>query len=203
MRFRRRERRAIGRLGQTEVGNQLLKAFAVLSPINAVRGGAENRYASAGQWQRQVEGGLATELDDDPIGLFNFDDVHDVFKGQRLEVETIGGIVIGTHRLGITVHHDGLVAVFFQGKGGMHAAIVELNALPNAVRPTTENDDFFHGLGLRFTHPLIGRIQVRRMRHKFGATGIDTLKRRRDLVLLAQGADAVGRLVHLAVALRT
>ena len=83
----------------------------------------------------------------------------------------------------------------------MYAAIIELNPLPDAIRPPTENDDFLHRLGMRLTHLLVRRIQVRRMRHKFRAASIDTLKRRGDVVLLAQRPDALGRPVHLAIAL--
>ena len=38
------------------------------------------------------------------------------------------------------------------------------------------------------------------MRHKLSATGIDTLKRGGDLLLLAQGTDALRRLRQLAIA---
>src|SRR4030095_11784558 len=134
------------------------------------------------------ERGLTTKLHDHAIGTLDFDDIHDILKSERLEVEAVGGGIIVPHRLRITVYHNGLVAVLFQGKGGVHAAVIKLNALANAVGATTEDHDFFHGLRRGFAGALVGRIQVRGMCHKFSATSVDPLKRRLDVLLLAQSA---------------
>ena len=70
--------------------------------------------------------------------LFGFDDVHDIVERQRLEVQPVAGVIVGRHRLGVAVDHDGFVASFTQGEAGVHAAVVELDALPDAVRPRTQ-----------------------------------------------------------------
>ena len=45
----------------------------------------------------------------------------------------VGGVVVGGHRLRIAVDHDGLEPGLAQGRGCVHAAVVELDALADAV----------------------------------------------------------------------
>jgi hypothetical protein len=82
-----------------------------------------------------------------PNRLFDGDDLEHVFQRQRLEVQAIRGVVVGRHGLRIAVDHDRLVAVFAHGQRGMHAAVVELDALADAVRTATETMIFFLSLG--------------------------------------------------------
>jgi hypothetical protein len=46
------------------------------------------------------------------------------------------------NRLRITVHHDRFVAVFFERIRRVTAAIIELNAFPDADRAGAENQEF-------------------------------------------------------------
>ena len=69
-------------------------------------------------------------------------DGKDVFEGQRLEVESVAGVVVGRNRLRIAVDHDGFVTIVAQRECRVAAAVVELNSLPDAVGPAAENDDF-------------------------------------------------------------
>ena len=80
-----------------------------------------------------LERRLAAELHDHALGLLVGDDVGDVLEGERLEVEAVGDVVVGRDRLGVAVDHDRLVAVLAHGHGGVHAAVVELDALADAV----------------------------------------------------------------------
>ena len=64
-----------------------------------------------------------------------------VFQGQRLEVESVAGIVVGRDRLRIAVDHDGFETIITQRECRMAAAVVELNSLPDAVRPAAQNND--------------------------------------------------------------
>src|SRR3546814_3559311 len=61
-----------------------------------------------------------------------------VLGGQRLEIEAVGGVVVGRDRLRVAVDHDGLVAGVAQGHGRMDAAIVELDALADPVGARSE-----------------------------------------------------------------
>ena len=62
----------------------------------------------------QAERGLAAELHDDAghrAGLLlGVHDLEHVLERQRLEVEPVGGVVVGGDRLRVAVDHDGLVA---------------------------------------------------------------------------------------------
>ena len=101
-------------LGEFEPVDQLGEQVAVFGEID--RGGLGAEDGDAGLFDRigEVERGLAAELDDDAVqravGLFALEDLDDVLFGQRLEIEPVGGVVVGRDGLGIAVDHDGLVA---------------------------------------------------------------------------------------------
>ena len=76
-----------------------------------------------------------------PFGLLRVDDLEHVLERQRLEVQAVGRVVIGRHGFRIAVDHDRFVAVLAQRERGVHAAVVELDALPDAVRAAAEHDD--------------------------------------------------------------
>jgi hypothetical protein len=78
-------------------------------------------------------------------------DLEHVFERDRLEVQAIRGVVVGGHGLRVAVDHDGLVAVLAQRERGMHAAVVELDALADAVRTAAEHHDLL-AVGRRASH---------------------------------------------------
>jgi hypothetical protein len=47
---------------------------------------------------------LPAELDDDAFGSLHVDDVHHVLERERLEIETVGGVVIGRDGLRVAVN---------------------------------------------------------------------------------------------------
>ena len=69
------------------------------------------------------------------------DDRGHVLERERLEVQPIDGVVVGRHRLRVAVDHHRLEPLFAQREGGVAAAVVELDALPDAVRAAAEDDD--------------------------------------------------------------
>ena len=85
-----------------------------------------------------------------PSGFSTLDDVQHVLEGQRLEVQPVGGVVVGAHGLRVAVHHDGLEAHFRSANDRVHAAVVELDALADAVGPTAENHHLARGSLLGF-----------------------------------------------------
>ena len=60
---------------------------------------------------------------------------------ERLEVEPVARVVVGRHGLRVAVDHDRLEAGVVQREAGVHAGVVELDALPDAVRARAEDDD--------------------------------------------------------------
>src|SRR5690554_7804034 len=59
-------------------------------------------------------------------------------SGHRLEVQTIGGVIVGGNGFRVAVDHDGLVTVFAHGQRRVHAAVVELDTLADTVRRSEE-----------------------------------------------------------------
>ena len=91
--------------------------------------------------ERELQRRLAAVLHDHADRLFLVDDLEHVFQRQRLEVQAVGGVVVGRHGLRVAVDHDGLVAVLAHRERGVHAAVVELDALADAVRPAAQHHD--------------------------------------------------------------
>src|SRR5205823_5682347 len=91
------------------------------------------------QWQGEIQWGLSAELDDhtdrcSSLGLVLIDSQH-VFKSQRFKVEPVAGVVVGRYRLRVAIDHDGFITIFTQRKGRVAAAVIELDALADAVWP--------------------------------------------------------------------
>ena len=90
---------------------------------------------------RQIERRLPAELHDHAFRLFLVVNVEHVLERERLEVEFVARVVIGRNRFRIRVHHDGFEAELAQREGGVHAAVIEFDSLPDPVRPAAENHD--------------------------------------------------------------
>ena len=67
-------------------------------------------------------------------------DVHHVFGGERFEIETVGGVVIGAHGFGVAVDHNAFHVRFFESEGRVDAAVVELDPLSDSIRSATQYD---------------------------------------------------------------
>ena len=66
-----------------------------------------------------------------PLGV---DDLEHVLERERLEVQPAGGVVVGGDRLGVAVDHHRVEAGVAQREAGVHAGVVELDALADPVR---------------------------------------------------------------------
>ncbi len=143
------------------------------------------------QGHRQVERGLAAELENQAQGLFRGHDVEHVFFGQGLEIEFVGGVVVGGHGFGVGVDHDGLYPDLLQGEGGLAATVVELDALADAVGAAAQDHDLvaFGAAGLVF--PLIGGVKIGGVGFELGGAGVHQLVDRIDAVFPAHPGDMV------------
>jgi hypothetical protein len=112
-----------------------------------------------------------------------------VLKRQRLEVQPVARVVVGRHRLRIAVHHDRLVAVFTQRKRRMAAAVVELNSLPDPVRPAPKNHDLLLLRRRRLILFVVAAIEIRREALKLRRARIHHLVHRHHVQLLSQRAN--------------
>ena len=175
----RRRRGAARRLRDAEIPQQLREPLAILGEVDRIRRGAEDADAGLLQRQRELQRRLPAVLDDagDVAAglLLARDDRRDVLEGQRLEVEAIDRVVVGRDRLGVAVDHHGLEPLLAQREGRVAAAVVELDALADAVRAAAEDDDLLPRRRVRFALLLVGAVQVRRERLEFRGAGVDPL----------------------------
>ena len=125
-----------------------------------------------------VERRLAAELDDHPLGLLLLVDAEHILDGQRLEVELVGGVVVGGDRLGVAVDHDGLVARLAEGEGGVHAAVVELDALADPVGAAAEDHDLPAVADGHAVRRVVGGVVVGGVLHPADRHGLPGLRPR-------------------------
>ena len=134
-----------------------------------------------------------------PPRLLGADDLEDVLGGKRLEIEAVGSVVVGRDRLRIAVDHDRFVAGIGEREAGVAAAVVELDALADAVGAAAEDDHLLRRARLRLVGEaagegqLVGRVEVGGRRGELGGAGVDPLEHGMDFEARPQRRD--GRLV--------
>ena len=150
---------------------------------------ADDRHARPLQWLGQIEWRLPAKLHNHPDRFLLLVDVQYVLERQRLKKKFVRSIVIGRDGLGIGVDHDRLISQLFEGKRGMNAAIIELDALADAIRTAAENHDSGFGAASRFVFVTVGRVVIRCIGLEFGGAGIDQSVGGHDAEAGAQRAD--------------
>ncbi|SAA12983.1 Uncharacterised protein [Enterobacter hormaechei] len=180
----------VRRLFQLETINCLLETLAVFRTVNSVRAGADDRHTCCFQRTRQLQRSLAAILHDHAFRLLDAHDFKHVFQRNRLEVEAVGSVVVGRDGFRVTVDHDGLVTVFAQRQRGMHAAVVELNALADTVWTAAQHHNLVAVDGrVRLALVFIGGVHVRGIGRELCRTGVHALVNRVQVILVAQLAD--------------
>ena len=170
----------VGGAADGKLVEQLAEPPAVLGQVDGVLGRTQDGDAGSLELVGDAQRRLAAELDDHAFGPLVGADVGHVFEGERLEVEAVGDVVVGRDGLGVAVHHDGVVAVLAHGHGGVHAAVVELDPLADAVGPAAEDDDALALAGQGLVLVLVGRVEVGRLGFELGGAGVDRLVDRHD-----------------------
>ena len=182
---------AVGGLAQADLVDHALEALPILGAVDGVRAGADDVDAGGMQPIHQLERRLAAELHDQAVRLLHVDDGQHVLEGHRLEVQPVRGVVVGGDGLRIAVHHDGLEAVFAHRQCRVDAAVVELDALPDAVRAAAEHHDLAPlgrgGLALF----LVGGVEVGGRRRKLRGAGVHALEHRLHAVREAPAAHVL------------
>ena len=119
-------------------------------------------------------------------------DVQHVFVGERLEEEAVARVVVGRDGLGVAVDHHGLEAGVAQRERGVHAAVVELDALADAVRTAAEDHDGRPRERRDLVLVLVGAVVVRRVRGELGRARVDRLVGDAHAGREPRGAHGVG-----------
>ena len=174
-RLRRVHRRVVVGLAELETVHDLLKTLTVLGAVDRVGGGPENRRPRRLQTAREVQRGLAAELDDDTHRFLRLQDVENVLQRHRLEEELVGGVVVGAHGLRVRVDHDALVPLLAKSEGGVDAAVVELDPLADPVRPPADDDHLRLRRGAGLVLRFVGRVVVGGMGLELRRAGVDEL----------------------------
>ena len=124
----------------------------------------------------RFSGRLPAELDDHSHRPHAVADVPHVLDRQGLEEEAVGRVVVGADGLGVGVDHHHLVPVGAQGERGLAAAVVELDPLPDPVRPAAQDHHPLAVAHAGLVLGLVGRVIVRRDRLELRRAGVDQLE---------------------------
>ncbi|OQA40045.1 MAG: hypothetical protein BWY49_01138 [Candidatus Omnitrophica bacterium ADurb.Bin314] len=127
------------RLRNAELDHLLTKELAVFGERDALRRRPEDPDAGVLELLSDVERCLPSELDDDAFRFFLLIDGQHVLDRKRFKIELVGRVIIGRDRFGIAVDHDRFVARRAEREDRVHAGIIELDSLPDAIRPAAED----------------------------------------------------------------
>ena len=174
--------RLLGVLGHAplgrEVAGELGEAAAILGGVDRVERVAEQRHAGRRERGREPQRRLSAERDGDADRLLELADVEHVRLDERLEVEPVGGVVVGRDRLRVRVDEHRLVAELAQRLRGVDAAVVELDRLPDPVRPAAEHDHRAPRRLRPLVLALVRDVVVRRPRLELAGARVDREPRR-------------------------
>ncbi len=134
---------AVGRLGNFQLVEHRGEELAVFGDFDALRRGADDVDAVFLEAEREVQRRLAAELRDGAPAFFAFVNVQHVLQRERLEEQLVARVVIGRNGFRIRVDHDGFETVLLERERGVDAAIIEFDALPDAVGTAAENHHLF------------------------------------------------------------
>ena len=171
------------RTADAERFKQRIEAAPVLREIDPVRLRAEDWNTRGGERLCQLDGRLSAEGDDNAYGLFQFHNAQCVLRGERVKVETVGGVEIGGDGFRVVVGDGYLISRAFECHHAVDGGIVELDALPDADRARAEDKDHRLAGGAaadkrqRFVLFAGRGVKVRCFRLEFRAAGIDHLAR--------------------------
>ena len=162
-----------------ELVEQLLEFLTVLGGLDRVNAGANDRHPRLLQSPSQVQRRLPAELHNHTIRMHHVANVEHVLDRERLEEQHVAGVVIGAYGFGIRIDHHRFDAQFAQREAGVAAAIVELDPLPDPIRPTAKNHDPLPAgrLGRHLVFVFVGGIVIRSVGLELGRTGVDGLER--------------------------
>ena len=137
-----------GCTGDLGLFQNLVEQFSILSGIYILRLGAQDGHAHLHQALGKLDSGLSAELYHSTIGMLNIYDRFHIFRSQRLEIQLVRNIEVGTYSLRVVVDDNGLIACLGKCPGSMYGTIVELDTLSDTDRTGTQYQDFLASGGL-------------------------------------------------------
>ncbi len=134
---------------------------------------SKNPYTFLCKGYCKVYGCLPSELDNDSIGVFLVNDVHDILQCQGFEVEFVWDVVISTDGFRVVVYDYGFNSLIFKGHCCMNTAVIKFYTLPNSYRSRTNYNNFFIIRNSYFILIFIGTVIVRCFCFKLCSTCIN------------------------------
>ena len=163
----------------------LIKNFPILRGIHIFCFCAQNRNAHLHQTLRQLDRSLSAKLHHRAVGFLHVDNILHILRRQRLKIEFIRYVEIGTDCLRIVVDDNRFISLFCKSPCCVHGTIIKLNSLPDANRTGTEYQHLFLRMGLyNFRLGTKHGIVIGRARRKLSRAGIYHLKCRNNTVII-------------------
>ena len=151
----------------------LVKELSVLRGIHVFGRSAENRDAHLHERLRQLDGRLASKLHHRAVRVLQPDDILHILRGERLKIQTVCNIKVGGNRFRIVVDDDSLPAFFGERPGRMYGTKVKLDALSDADRPRSEDQNLLAVMSRqRLVFSAVHRIIIRRSRGELRRAGV-------------------------------
>ncbi len=173
---------AVPRLFKLQLLEHLLEPLAIFGQVDGIRRGPKDGGAGLLQRNCEIERGLPAELNDHPERLLRLENVQDILARERFEVELIGRVVVGGNGFRIGVDHDRFDVFLPQREGRVNTAVVEFDALADAVGAATQDHHLGTVGGPGFVFRFVGGIVIGSVGFKFGRTGIHQFVDRFDAV---------------------
>ena len=119
---------------------------------------------------------MSAECNYNAYRLFNLDDIHNIFVGQRFKIKPVAGVKVGRNRFGIVVDEYNLVPKLLKRPYAVNGGVVKFDTLTDSDRTGAENDDFLFLVVAKLACLavlVICRIKIRCFSGKFCAAGIN------------------------------
>ena len=163
---------------ESEGFKQFVKSCTVFCEVNTVSGRTEDTDTLPVKELRQLDCRLTAERNDDTDGLFDLDDVHDIFGRERFKVQSVGRVVVGGNGFGVVVDDNNVITHLLQRPDTVDRGIVKFDTLTDTDRTGAENHD--NGLAgsdkaAGFACRVGGGVEIRGLCTVFSGTGINHL----------------------------
>ncbi len=143
---------------EADLAHRVFEEEAIFGLLDGVDFGADQFNAVAiedagfGQFDREVERGLAADRGEQGIRAFFGDDLFEVLAAERLDVGAVGQFRVRHDGGRIGVDQDDFVAIGAQGLGGLGAGVVELAGLADDDGAGADDEDAVEVVAAR--HPI-------------------------------------------------
>ena len=115
--------------------------IAVLCIVNGFGRGTKDRHVLLIELHSEVIRYLSAGGDDDTVRVLEFDDIHDAFEGQFIEIETVTHVIVGRNGLWVVIDHHRAETVVSDRVQCLYTTPVELDRRTDPVGARTEYDD--------------------------------------------------------------